>query len=187
MINDIKNELAEISPKDFQCDIFQTWGSNYLALAAGNYEDRQFNAMTVGWGFFGTMWGEPTVMVVVRPQRYTLKFLDEYSSFTLNAFPPEHREKLEFIGKYSGREMPEKLSLAGLTPISAKLVDAPTFREAELVIECNKIYRGKFTGKEFIQKSLINRFYPERDYHILFIGKVVRIAGSSKYVKTPGE
>ena len=82
MEQDVKTEWMEISPEEFRCDAFQVWGDNWLALAAGDFEEKRFNAMTVGWGFFGTMWAAPAVMVVVRPQRYTLEFLDEYSSFT---------------------------------------------------------------------------------------------------------
>lgn len=183
MDQDVKTEWMEISPEEFRCDAFQVWGDNWLALAAGNFEEKRFNAMTVGWGFFGTMWAAPAVMVVVRPQRYTLEFLDEYSSFTLSAFAPEHRKKLAFIGSHSGRGMPDKLAQAGLTPCAAKQVAAPAFREAELVLECRKTYRGQFTGKEFLEKSLVSRMYPERDFHVFLLGEVVRIAGVSKYVK----
>ena len=79
--------------------------------------------------------------------------------------------------------MPDKLAQAGLTPCAAKQVAAPAFREAELVLECRKTYRGQFTGKEFLEKSLVSRMYPERDFHVFLLGEVVRIAGVSKYVK----
>ena len=71
MEQDVKTEWMEISPEEFRCDAFQVWGDNWLALAAGDFEEKRFNAMTVGWGFFGTMWAAPAVMVVVRPQRHT--------------------------------------------------------------------------------------------------------------------
>lgn len=80
--------------------------------------------------------------------------------------------------------MPDKLAQAGLTPCAAKQVAAPCVPpRLELVLECRKTYRGQFTGKEFLEKSLVSRMYPERDFHVFLLGEVVRIAGVSKYVK----
>ncbi len=179
----LKANLPEISPENFNCEPFRVWGTDWLVLAAGDYATNKFNAMTVGWGFLGTMWAMPSVIVVVRPQRYTLEFLNKYFEFTLTAFAPAHRSKLAYIGKVSGRDCPDKLAQAGLTPCPASQVSAPAFQEAELLIECRKTYCDEFKPAGFIAKSLVDQIYPDHDFHVCLVGKVVRIAGISKYSK----
>ncbi len=173
--------LPAIAPADFRCDSFEIWGNRWLVLAAGDVERGSYNAMTVGWGFFGTMWGKPAVMAVVRPQRYTMEFLKDSGCFTLNAFAPEHRAALALLGRSSGRDVPDKIAQSGLTPVRARKVEAPAFAEAELVLECRQLYRGRFMGKEFCDKSLIAANYPDGDYHITLIAEVLRISGTDQY------
>ena len=70
------------------CDLFS---SQWLLLTAGDFKSGRFNTMTVAWGSVGTMWHKPFVQVVVRPQRHTRKFMDEFESFTVCAFGPGYR------------------------------------------------------------------------------------------------
>ncbi|WP_294480074.1 flavin reductase [uncultured Victivallis sp.] len=172
----------EINPSEFVCRPFRAWKEDWFALAAGEFPGGPCNAMTVGWGFLGCMWAEPAVTVFLRPQRYTLEILERYDTFTLSAFGPEYREALMLLGRVSGRENPDKLARAGLTPVPSVRVEAPSFAEAELVLECRKLYRAELSGRGFLDKSLIGRHYPERDYHICMVGQVVRVAGDEKYV-----
>ena len=173
--------LPEIDPAEFSCGAFRVWGDDWLLLAAGDFEHGNYNAMTVGWGFFGTLWAVPAVMVMVRPQRYTLEFLKEYPRFTLSAFPAEFRPALGLIGKHSGREMPDKIERAGLTPVPARFATAPAFLQSELLLECRTLYQDELSGRNFQDKSIIGKMYPERDYHICFYAEVERIAGTEKY------
>ena len=45
--------------------------------------DRQgkLNAMTIGWGLFGGIWGRPMFAVLVRPSRYTYDCLEHTGDF----------------------------------------------------------------------------------------------------------
>ncbi|MDD3885342.1 MAG: flavin reductase [Victivallaceae bacterium] len=176
--------LQSIEFDRFETKSFSVWGKGWLLLAAGDFESGNYNAMTVGWGFFGTMWAMPAVMAVVRPQRYTMEFLERYDSFTLSAFPEERREALTMLGNTSGRAVPDKLARAGLTPIRSEKVDAPSFAEAEMTLECRKLYCGRFIAKEFCDKSLIERCYGSGDLHNTIIGEVKRAAGTDKYRKS---
>ncbi len=175
--------LNKIDPEMFECGAFRAWGDDWMVLAAGDFRQGKYNAMTVGWGFFGTLWARPAVMIMVRPQRYTLEFLEEFDTFTLNAFDESFRPALGEIGKVSGRDVPDKLVKAGLTAEAASRAAAPGFAEAELVIECRKLYKETLAGKNFIDKSLVSRMYPERDYHVCFFGEVLAIRGTGKYMK----
>ena len=51
------------------------WMNQWLLLTCGDFASQDFNTMTVAWGSFGTMWNKPFAQVVVRPVRYTYKFM----------------------------------------------------------------------------------------------------------------
>ena len=51
---------------------------------------------------------------------------------------------------------------------------APSFAEAELVIECRKIFRQPMTPEAMLDPRAVAA-YPTRDYHIIYIGEVVAV------------
>ena len=59
--------------------------------------------MTVGWGSIGVIWRKPFVMALVRPQRHTINFMENFDTFTLAAFPHEKRSVLDFCGSKNQR------------------------------------------------------------------------------------
>ena len=157
------------------------WNKQSLILAAGDFAAGDYNAMTVGWGSFGTMWDRPIAMVVVRPQRHTYQFIEKYDTFTLCAFPPEHRRAVDLIGSKSGRDG-DKIAEAGLTPVGASVVAAPVFAEAELIVECRKIFRTVYEASQFIDPS-IDRNYLKKDYHRVYFGEIVAVSGVKSYAR----
>lgn len=72
-------------------------------LAAGDFAANEYNAMAVGGGFLGFLWGEPAVMVLVRPQRRTFELLERYDTFTLSVFDSRYRDAVAELGAVSGR------------------------------------------------------------------------------------
>lgn len=156
------------------------WNNQWLVLACGDYKTGHFNFMTVAWGSLGTMWSLPFAQVVVRPSRYTYEFMEKYATFTLCAFAREYRKKLQLIGSVSGRQT-DKVKASGLTPCMAKVVAAPVFAEAELQIECRKIYYSDLEPVRFL-KDGIEANYNGHDYHRVYFGEIVAIAGVEKYL-----
>ncbi len=152
------------------------WHRQWLLLAAGDLEKADYNVMTVGWGSFGVMWNKPIAMIVVRPTRHTIRFTEAFDSFTLCAFPEEHRRKLSYCGSRSGRDE-DKVKACGLTPLRSRLVAAPGFEEAELIIECRKIYADDLDPSRFLDAS-IKSHYPKKDYHRMYFGEIVAMAGT---------
>lgn len=159
---------------------FKVFDKDWMLLAAGDFSLKEINCMTVGWGSFGTMWGKPFVMVVVRPTRHTYELLEKYDAFTLSSFPEEQHGKLEYCGSHSGRDG-DKIRAAGLTPIKCENVSAPGFAEADLIIECKKIYFDDFKPDHFLA-PYISKMY-NGDYHRSYFGEVLAISGSEKYRK----
>ena len=77
------------------------WFRKAEILAAGS--KKKHNAMTIGWGGIGTLWGRTALTVYVAEKRYTKKFMDESQYFTVMTFGPKHANVLRYMGSKSGR------------------------------------------------------------------------------------
>ena len=168
-----------IEVEEFTVKPHHLWAKHWMLLTAGDFSQKKFNTMAVGWGSLGTMWDRPFAQIVVRPVRYTHEFTEQFDTFTLCAFPEEYRDKVEFLGTRSGRDG-DKIGKSGLTPIASTEVAAPGFDEAELIIECRKMYSDKFDPQLFLDPQ-IDRFYPQKDYHTVYYGQIVAVSGESSY------
>lgn len=155
------------------------WADQWLLLTAGDYSTGQYNTMTVAWGSIGNMWDRPFVQAFVRPTRYTYEFMENYPTFTLCAFPDSYRDALRHLGTASGRDG-DKISETNLTVVASARVAAPSFAEAELIIECKKIYWDDIKAANFLE-ARIDRNYPRKDYHRIYFGEILAISGIASY------
>ncbi len=154
------------------------WDRQWFLLSAGDFAAKKFNSMTVSWGSLGVIWGKPFAMCVVRPQRYTLKFMEKYDTFTLCVFAQKHRKVLDVLGTKSGRDM-DKVSASGFAAEAATVVASPVYAEAELAIECRKIYFQDFDPKHFLAPYIAPCY--NNDYHRMYFGEIVAITGTEAY------
>ena len=152
---------------------FQNLGKDWALLAAG--DAKHFNAMTISWGSLGFIWQRPVGTVLVRPPRYTHKFMDEFERFSVSFYDEKYRKALNIMGTQSGRDT-DKVALSGLTPV---FVDGiPTFKEAYLTVIVRKIYRGQMESAGFLVPPIDEEFYPEKDYHTVYHAELVKTVGS---------
>lgn len=171
----------KIEIDEFKCQPTKLWSKDWLLLTAGKTADDAFNTMTVAWGGFGVMWHKPIAMIVVRPQRYTLEFLEKQQDFTLSAFDDSYRQALAFCGANSGRDS-DKIAETGLTPIPSDAVSAPAFEEANLIIQCRNLYFSDFDPAHFMDASIEDN-YAAKDYHRMFFGEIVGIECAAEFRK----
>jgi len=151
------------------------WNKQRLLLTAGDFAAGRYNTMTVGWGSLGTMWERPFAQVVVRPSRYTFQFMEQYDTFTLCVLPAHLEPAWQLLGTKSGRDG-DKIAESGLTVIASTRVAAPCFAEAELVIECRKMYWDDIVPEHFLDPE-IDRNYANKDYHRIYFGEILAIRG----------
>lgn len=151
----------------------------WVLLTSGDYAKGDFNTMTIGWGAIGAMWSRPFAFVAVRHSRYTFEFMEKYDTFTLTAFPEAYHDALSLLGSRSGRDG-DKITPSGLTPEPALVVAAPGFEEAEILIECQKMYADDLNPAHFLDES-IYRNYPNRDFHRIYYGEILQASGTEKY------
>lgn len=161
--------LTKIDPKSIVTNPFQAIGTQWMLVTAGTAE--ACNTMTASWGGVGIMWGKPVATAYIRPQRYTKTFLDREDCFTLSFLPEQYRKELSYCGTVSGRDE-DKIAHCGFT-VKAAECGAPYFEEAELVLVCRKLYRQSMKPECFIDVSQEERWYPDKDYHDMYIAEIV--------------
>ena len=172
--------LQTIEFSRFGSKVFHLFDEQWLLLTSGDLAQGKFNTMTIAWGSLGVMWGKPFVQVVVRPTRYTHEFMERFDTFTVTAFPEAHRDALNLVGRKSGRDG-DKIAEARLTPVRSTHVAAPSVAQAELVLECRKIYRNAFESRQFLDPA-IEAKYPQKDYHTAYFGEIVAVRGEPKFI-----
>jgi len=169
--------IGPITPKDLVLPPVDVWFRRWFVLTAGDMS--KYNSMTVAWGSIGGIWEMPMVQVVVRPVRYTFGFMNDFATFTLCSFPAKYRKDVALLGSRSGRDG-DKIALTRLTPVKSAAVAAPSFKEADLVLECRKMYWQDLDPAHFLSEHIMPN-YPERDFHRVFFGEILRILGSDEF------
>jgi flavin reductase (DIM6/NTAB) family NADH-FMN oxidoreductase RutF len=77
----------------------------------------------------------PTVVVGIRPQRYSYEMVKAAGDFVLNIPSTSEFEAADFAGTKSGREH-DKFSECNLTPRASTVVSSPMIEECPINLEC---------------------------------------------------
>ena len=110
--------FSRIDPKELDQNVFSMIGEQWMLVTAGTAE--RCNTMTASWGGLGVLWGKPVATVYIRPQRYTLEFVEREDCFTLSFFGEEYRKALALCGSKSGRDV-DKVKECGFTVAGADI------------------------------------------------------------------
>lgn len=159
--------FKEISPKEIDGNLIKMIADEWMLITAGNQE--KYNMMTASWGFAGEIWGNDSVVALIRPQRYTMEFVENSDYFTLSFYGDE-KAIHKVCGSKSGRDV-DKTALTGLTPVFSD--NTVYFDEARLVLVCKKQYVGKLEAENFIDKEPL-KWYND-DFHYMIIGKIEKV------------
>lgn len=142
-------------------------GSNWMLVTSE--KDGKVNTLTASWGALGTLWRKKVAFIFIRPSRYTTEFLKANQHFTLTFFN-EHKDQMGYLGKTSGRDVPDKIEKAGLHTI---MVDGqPTFQEGRLVLLCRSIYVDPLDAENFIEKDIDATMNPNGDRSVMYIAEI---------------
>lgn len=162
--------MIKIEPSQISENTIKLIGKDFMLIGAG--DATASNAMTASWGTIGYYSNRPIVTIFVRPERYTYQFIEQHKGFTLTFLGEGQREAFKKMGTLSGRDC-NKVAEAGLTPTLTENGN-PTFEEATLVIECEKIFSQRMGEESFIDKECYNKWYGEGHGgdHILYIGAI---------------
>ena len=155
--------------EDFTENGFQ-WFHDAELLAAGDKE--KSNAMTIGWGGIGTLWGRTALTVYVAEKRYTREFMDKAEYFTVMAFDVKDSKVLNYMGTKSGRDGDKAQALGLHTAYTAN--GTPYYTEATMVIECKIMYAAPF-DPQYFKSDAPKKMYANfpAGIHSMYIGEVV--------------
>ncbi len=158
-----------ISAKELPDNIIKAISEEWMLITAG--DENGYNMMTASWGFAGEIWGEDAVMALVRPQRYTMEFINKCDRFTLS-FYGDNKDIHKICGSKSGRDV-NKTELCSLSPVFS---DGTTyFNEARTVIICKKQFVQQMDPNCFTDNEPDRKWYPNKDYHYMVIGKIEKV------------
>lgn len=161
--------FQELNIENFNENVFHKIGKQWMLISAET--DNECNAMTASWGGMGVLWGTNVAYIFVRPQRFSKHIIDESNHFALTFFNEEHRSMLAYMGKVSGKDE-DKIATSNLHVIHDH---APYFEEAETVMICRKLYAQELDPECFVDGSLDRKWYPEKDYHTMYVAEIEKI------------
>ena len=164
-----KTELKTLANEN----AFDLIGKEWMLVTAGNKE--KFKTMTASWGGIGWLWNRPVAFVFIRPERYTHDFIECESRLTLSFYKEEFRGILHFCGTKSGRDV-DKVKETGLKPMALES-GAMTFEQARLTLDCRKLFKSPMSAANFIDKSILEKWYNSQPGGFLHDVYVVEIEG----------
>lgn len=162
--------MKEIKHEDFQENAFEMIGKDWLLITAE--KDGKVNTMTASWGGVGVLWNKKVAYIFIRPQRYTKEFVDFSDILSVCVLPNSYRKELAYLGNVSGKDE-DKISNANLKV--QKYENVPYFDEARLTLLCRKLYAQDLKEECFIEKDIIDKWYPEKDYHTMYVVEIEKI------------
>lgn len=173
-----------IAIQNLRLQPFTTFGPEGVILAVGTGPSAALsNPMTVSWGFFGTMWERPMVMVAVRPSRHTHGLIASSPDFTLSWLPDHLVAAVNVCGQASGRDG-DKWDLSGLSPKPGTKSLSPVVDEATLTMECRILARQALDPDGFVGNEL-KVFYQKGDHHTLIFGELIAVHGQETDMLNP--
>lgn len=168
-----KKEFRKLNvDKEWKENPFTWFKGSGLLLAVGDRQNN--NAMTIGWGALGNVWGSigaNTVTVYVAEERYTYEFMEKYPYFTVMGFEEDQAHILNYMGTHSGRDE-NKAAALGLHTLFTEN-GTPYYEEASIVLECETIYKAPFEKEGMCASA--QKFYENFDagVHHLYIGNIL--------------
>ncbi|MGL4949189.1 MAG: flavin reductase [Anaeroplasmataceae bacterium] len=161
--------MLKLSILHYDKNIFDELQSNW-GIVTSNCKDKK-NIMTISWGSIGVMWNKNVVFVFIRPTRYSFDLIENSNMFTLSFFNPKYKNSLSIAGTTSGKDQ-DKFIESGFTPLYDIDNDVYYIKEASYVFKLKKLYKSTINECDFIDKSLINKFYPKKDFHHMYVAEI---------------
>lgn len=164
------SSFYEIKPEAIQGNPFQMIGKEWMLITAA--KEGVVNTMTASWGGLGVMWNKNVAYIVIRPQRYTKKFVDTADTFSLTFFDKGFQGELAYLGRVSGKDE-DKISKANLEVLYSD--ETPYFENASMAMICRKLYSQEYKEEGFVDTQVREQSYPNKDFHTLYIAEVTKV------------
>jgi flavin reductase (DIM6/NTAB) family NADH-FMN oxidoreductase RutF len=130
------------------------------------------NAMTIGWGSAGIVWGKPIFIILVRPSRYTYGCLETTPEFTVNVQTPDMKDVADFCGSRSGRDL-DKFARLKLDAVPSVNVGPPLIGQCAIHYECRVVHRND-VAPDALARQVVTGCYAQGDFHRVYFGEILR-------------
>ncbi len=132
------------------------------------------NIMVVG-AFHFYSFNPPSVMVGIKPEKYTYELINSKKEFAINIPTKKQLDKIHICGTISGRDG-NKYIKANLTPQRGNKIDSYIIEECPVNLECKVVHRIDYTGshKWFIgeiKEVHIDENYARDDALMFWLGQ----------------
>ena len=184
----MNKEFKKVDLLHFNTNVFDDFQNKWALVTAGSLEHH--NTLTVGWGSLGVLWRKKVCTIYVRESRYTYQFLEDNDYFTVSFYDEENKDALKIYGTLSGRDCNKDLK-TNLSPFTideipdnilsdnVKLSDnVISYKEANTIIVCKKIYSDVFKKELFLDDDVIdfyNKTKEDKTVHHFYIGEIIGI------------
>lgn len=148
-------------------DLLQSPG--LFLVTAGR--DGKPNAMAIGWGTLGVIWGKKIMQVLVRPSRYTYTLIEQSDSFTVCLPTPALVQAVAHCGSYSGRDG-DKLAACTLKTLPSTTVSAPGIAGCPVIYECRIVHKNDVNPPTLAADITA---YPGGNYHRIYFGEIMAV------------
>jgi flavin reductase (DIM6/NTAB) family NADH-FMN oxidoreductase RutF len=157
--------FSAISADSLQESLVKLILTDQMLITSGTLS--KFDSMPTTWALFGHVWQKPTASIVLCPKGYMLPYVNTHSVVTLSFYDDQHREALTTLAEEVEDEA-DKIRRSGLTPFETSL-GGVAFREARLLLECEKLYADWIKEANFIDPGVPRDMYPRKEFHRLFV------------------
>jgi flavin reductase (DIM6/NTAB) family NADH-FMN oxidoreductase RutF len=142
-------------------------------LLVSQGRDGMPNAMAIGWGMIGIIWGKQIFTVLVRPSRYTFSRLAESDSFTVNVPSPALYDAVDFCGTRSGRDV-DKFAECHMTAEPSQTVTTPGIAESPVIYECRIVHTTDVINAS-LDPQIVSDAYPSGNFHHIYHGEILAV------------
>lgn len=162
----------EVGYRDFLRETLDVLTDQGLLLVSVDSSGKP-NAMAIGWGMIGEIWGKPIFAVLVRPSRYTYELIEATGDFTVNVPPKDLAEITAFCGTVSGRTH-DKFAEKGLVAVPGRFVKSPTIEQCVINYECRVVHKNNIIP-DFLSPQIKSSAYPMGDFHRVYFGEILAV------------
>ena len=148
-------------------------------LLASLDEEGKPNAMAIGWGTIGIVWGRPMFVALVRHSRYTFECIEATGDFTVNVPYPHQADAVQLCGSVSGRDR-DKFAQCGFTAADSEMIKSPHIAACGLVYECRVVQYTDVIPDNF-DPAIISEFYADGDFHRVYFGEILRVVADEDF------
>jgi flavin reductase (DIM6/NTAB) family NADH-FMN oxidoreductase RutF len=142
--------------------------TDQMLITSGTLE--KFDAMPTTWALFGHIFQKPTASIVLCPKGYMLPYVNANPVVTLSFYHPQHDGSLTVLAEEADDER-DKIRRSGMEPFATPL-GGIAFREARILLECEKLYADWIKEANFIDQTVPQEMYPRKEFHRLFVLEV---------------